>query len=453
MVGIGGVGMSSIAEVLLDRGFEVTGSDLNKSEITEHLAGLGATIWDGHHADHVEDADVVVYSSAVNVDENPETREAALRRMPLIKRSVMLGELMRMKYGIAIAGTHGKTTTTSMTGIVVTEGGFDPTIIVGGKVAVFGSNAISGSGDIIVIEADEYDRTFLRLTPTIAVITNIDEDHLDIYDDLEDIKDAFIQFANSVPFYGASIVCLDDANVREIVPHIDRRLVTYGESRQAQFRVLDIKSDGLVTTFTVAHEGTELGDITIQTVGRHNVLNALAAVAVGSELEISFDQIREGLHSFTGVYRRFEVLHNDESVAVVNDYAHHPAEVEATLQAASSAWPDRRVVAIFQPHLYSRTKRLQWEFAQSFLNADAVIVTEIYGARERPDPTISGSHLVDEARASGHLNAHFVSELRDLSAFVKDFAEKGDCLVFLGAGDIWRVCHDVGHSAPTWFEK
>ena len=306
MVGIGGIGMSSIAEVLLNRGYQVTGSDLRSSSVTRRLESLGAVIHEGHHAEHLADADVVVHSSAIKPRENPETLEAERRRVPLIPRSVMLGELMRMKFGICIAGTHGKTTTTSLTGLVVSEGGFDPTIIVGGKVTVFGSNAVTGEGDIIIIEADEYDRTFLRLTPSIAVITNIEADHLDSYQNLDEIKEAFIQFATSIPFFGAAIVCLDDPIVQEIVSRIDRRVITYGTSRQAEVRAENIEQKGLRTLFDVMAGSEYLGRIDIKAPGLHNVRNALAAVAVGRELEIDFEDIRNSLARFSGVQRRFQ---------------------------------------------------------------------------------------------------------------------------------------------------
>ncbi|MEX2400603.1 MAG: UDP-N-acetylmuramate--L-alanine ligase, partial [Rhodothermales bacterium] len=314
--------MSSIAEVLLNRGFEVTGSDLQRSEVTDRLEELGAIIHEGHSAENARTADVVVYSSAVRPKENAETLEADRLRIPLIPRSVMLGELMRMQFGIGIAGTHGKTTTTSMAGLVVTQGGFDPTIIVGGKVTVFGSNAVAGEGDIIVIEADEYDRTFLRLTPSLAVITNIEADHLDIYKDLDDIRGAFTQYANSVPFFGAAILCLDDPVIQEIVSQIDRRIVTYGMSRQAEIRAENVTQDGLTSRFTVISRGETLGDVEVQAPGLHNVRNALAAVAVGLELEITFSKIRSGLAKFTGVHRRFEKVGHVHDVLLIDDYAH-----------------------------------------------------------------------------------------------------------------------------------
>lgn len=438
MVGIGGIGMSSIAEVLLTRGFHVTGSDLKKGETTERLVSLGAVIFEGHAAQHVGDVDAVVYSSAVNPKANPETVEAERRRVPLMPRSVMLGELMRMKFGIGIAGTHGKTTTTSMAGLVVAEGGFDPTIIVGGKVAVFGTNAVAGEGDIIVIEADEYDRTFLRLTPSLAVITNIEAEHLDIYRDLDDVMDAFAQYANSVPFFGAVIVCLDDANVQRIISRIDRRVVTYGTSRQAEVRAEHIRQVEMETRFDVYHEAEKLGTIILQSPGLHNVRNALAAVAVGLELEIPFENIQSGLSQFTGVYRRFQKLGEIDGVTVIDDYAHHPTEVRATLQAAHEGFGDRRIVAVFQPHLYSRTRDFKEEFARAFFNADVLVVTDVYGAREQPDPEVTGQLIADLADRYGHRHVQYVPEKTRLPDVVADLAEAGDVIVNLGAGDIWR---------------
>lgn len=438
MVGIGGIGMSSIAEVLLNRGYKVTGSDLQKSDVTDRLESLGAVVYEGHAAENAQDADVVVYSSAVKPKDNPETLAAERHRIPMIPRSVMLGELMRMQFGIGIAGTHGKTTTTSMTGIVVTEGGFDPTIIVGGKVTVFGSNAVVGEGDIIVIEADEYDRTFLRLTPSLAVITNIEADHLDIYKDLEDIKGAFTQYANSVPFFGAAILCLDDAMVQEIVSNVDRRVITYGTSRQAEVRAENVRQEGVVTRFTVTSHGRVLGDIEILTPGMHNVRNALAAVACGLELEIDFEKIQSGLAKFTGVQRRFQKVGEAGGVLLIDDYAHHPTEITATLEAAHSGWPDRRIVAVFQPHLYSRSRDFKEGFARAFFNADVLVMTDVYGARETPIEGVSGKMLSDLAVKFGHRNVHYVPDKEDLPSFLMDLVEEGDAVITMGAGDIWR---------------
>ena len=438
MVGIGGIGMSSIAEVLLGRGYAVSGSDLQKSDVTERLERLGATIHQGHQAEHVNEADVVVHSSAVRPQENPETLEAERRRIPLIARSEMLGELMRMQFGIGIAGTHGKTTTTSMTGLVVSEGGFDPTIIVGGKVTVFGSNAVTGEGDIIIIEADEYDRTFLRLTPSLAVITNIEADHLDIYRDLADIKEAFTQYASSVPFFGAAILCLDAPHVQEIIRLIDRRVITYGLSRQAQIRAEGVEQSGLATRFDVVSGGKTLGAIELQVPGLHNVRNALAAVAVGLELEIDFKKIQAALAKFSGVERRFEKVGEAAGVLVLDDYAHHPTEVEATLEAASAGWPRRRIVAVFQPHLYTRTRDLHDEFARAFFNADVLVVTEIYGAREQPIEGVSGRMIAEGATRYGHRDVRMVPDKERLPDVLAETVREGDTVITMGAGDVWR---------------
>jgi len=443
MVGIGGIGMSSIAAVLLDRGYRVTGSDLKKSDVTDRLEALGAVIYEGHAADQASEADVVVYSSAVRVKQNPETLEAERRRIPLIPRSEMLGELMRMKFGIGIAGTHGKTTTTSMTGLVVSEGGFDPTIIVGGKVTVFGANAVSGEGDIIIIEADEYDRTFLRLTPSLAVITTIEEEHLDIYEDLEDIKAAFLQFANSVPFFGAAIVCLDDPVVQEIVGDFERRLVTYGTARQAMIRAENIEQVAMETRFRVVAGDETLGTVELQAPGLHNVRNALAAAAVGLELDIAFEKIQAGLRRFTGVQRRFQTIGEAAGVLVIDDYAHHPTEIVATLQAASDGFADRRLVAVFQPHLYSRTADFAEEFARSFLNADVLVLTDIFGAREDPVEGVDGRLIADLAARRGHRAVHYVPDKTLLPETLAGLVEPGDVVVFLGAGDVWRYAHQL----------
>jgi UDP-N-acetylmuramate--alanine ligase len=438
MVGIGGIGMSSIAEVLLNRGYDVTGSDLEASDVTERLEAHGATIYEGHAAEQVGTADVVVHSSAIDPAENPETREAERRRISLIPRAEMLGELIRMKYGVGIAGTHGKTTTTSMAGLVVAEGGFDPTVIVGGKVTAFGSNAVTGEGDVIVIEADEYDRTFLRLTPSVAVITSIEEDHLDVYDDLPDIQQAFTEYANSVPFFGSAILCLDDPNVQAIVGDIERRVTTYGTTRQAEVRADNIRRDGLETRFDVLRRDAHLGTVTLQVPGMHNVRNALAAVAVGLELEVDFDEIRDGLSGFTGVRRRFERIGEGDGVVVIDDYAHHPTEIRATLDAASQGFPDRRIVAVFQPHLYSRTRDFLGDFARSFFNTDRLVLTDIYGSREAPIEGIEGRRLADRAEQFGHRDVHYVPDKTDLPGRLDDLTAPGDVVLMLGAGDIWR---------------
>jgi len=438
MVGIGGIGMSSIAEVLLNRGYRVTGSDLETTDVTERLEALGATIYEGHAAEQIGEADVVVHSSAVDPAENPETQEAERRRISLIPRAEMLGELVRMKYGVGIAGMHGKTTTTTMTGLVATEGAFDPTIIVGGKVATFESNAVAGEGDIIVIEADEYDRTFLRLTPSLAVITNIEEEHLDIYDDLDDIKRAFTQYANSVPFFGAAILCIDDPVVQEIVGDIERRIITYGTTRQAEVRAEDIELEGLTSRFTVVFRGEELGTIEVNAPGHYNAMNALAAVTVGLELDIPFEKIQAGIARFTGVRRRFEPVGTANDIQVVDDYSHHPTEVKVMLEAASAGLPDRRIVAVFQPHLYSRTRDFQDEFARSFFNADVLVVTDVYPAREAPIEGIDGQLIADRAQQYGHRGVTYVPDKTDLPRHLLETTQPGDTVITVGAGDIWR---------------
>ena len=438
LVGIGGIGMSSIAEVLLARGYVVSGSDLKLSDVTERLERLGARICEGHAAENVADADVVVYSSAVKPLTNPETLEAQRLRVPIIRRAEMLGELMRQKYGIGIAGTHGKTTTTSIVGLVAREAGFDPTIIVGGKVAVFDSNAVSGEGDLIIIEADEYDRTFLRLTPVLTVITNIEADHLDIYADIEDITGAFLQFANSVPFFGASILCIDDENVRAILGKVQRRVITYGLSRQASVRAVDLVQQGATTRFTVLHADERLGVIELQAPGVHNVQNALAAIAIGLELDVDFERIARALGQYSGVQRRFEVKGEAAGTLVVDDYAHHPTEITATLAAAVKGWPDRRIVAVFQPHLYSRTRDLMDEFAQAFDDADVLVITDICGAREEPIHGVNGRTLGERAVAFGHRDVHFVGDKEDLPNYLDDIRGERDIVITMGAGDVWR---------------
>jgi UDP-N-acetylmuramate--alanine ligase len=439
-VGIGGNGMSSMAEVLLRRGYGVTGSDQVLSPVTDHLKKLGADVFEGHAAEHVGDVDVVVYSSAVDPLTNAETLEARRQRLPVIRRAELLGELMRMHYGIGIAGTHGKTTTTTMTGLVVQGGGFDPTIIVGGKVSAFGSNAVAGQGDIVVLEADEYDRTFLRLTPAVAVITNIEADHLDTYGNLEAVEEAFVEYANSVPFFGVAIACLDDEGVQRLLSRLKRRVITYGLSRQASVRADDVRHEGAITEFEVVHDGERLGRIALPAPGLHNLRNALAAVAVGLELDMRFDDIAGALEGYSGVERRFQVKGETGGIVVIDDYAHHPTEVEATLEAAQSAFHERRVVAVFQPHLYSRTRDLMDAFARAFFNADVLILTDVYGARERSEDhaDISGATLAERARWNGHRNVVYVPDLDDLDAAIDRLVRPGDLLLTMGAGPIYK---------------
>ncbi len=438
MVGIGGIGMSGIGEILLDQGFEVSGSDRQLSDITERLEKLGARIYKGHSAKNLDEADVVVYSSAVHMD-NPELVAAAEKKIPVIRRAEMLAELMRMKYGIAIAGTHGKTTTTSMASLILMEGGLDPTVIVGGKLSSLGgTNARLGHGDYIVVEADEFDRSFLQLTPVIAAITTLEREHLDIYTDLEDIKRAFVEFANKVPFYGFVILCLDEPSIQEILPLIRKKVVTYGLNAQSDLRAVNISFHESRSTFSLLHRGKNLGEITLNVPGLHNIKNSMAAIGIGLELGIDFQKIRKAVESFAGVYRRIEIKAETEGVMVVDDYAHHPTEVQATLSALKSGWPQRRVVAVFQPHLYSRTRDFHDEFGRSFLNADVLVVTEVYPAREEPIQGVTGELIVNDARAFGHKEAHYVQDKQQLPEFLMKIRRPGDIVVTLGAGDISR---------------
>jgi UDP-N-acetylmuramate--alanine ligase len=436
-VGIGGIGMSGIAEILLNQGFEVSGSDKSLSEVTDRLESLGIKVYEGHSTDHLKDADVLVYSSAVHTD-NPEVKAAIERKIPVIKRAEMLAETMRMKYGIGIAGTHGKTTTTSMVGLTLTEGGIDPTIIVGGKLSgLGGTNARLGNGEFIVVEADEFDRTFLKLTPTIAALTTLESEHLDTYKDLEDIKSAFIEFANKVPFYGFVTLCLDEPALQDIVPFINKKIISYGLTTQADVRATDIIADRFNTTYKVKYFGKELGTISLKIPGKHNVLNSLVAVVIGKELGVNFNTIKKALESFTGVYRRFEVKYNKE-VLVVDDYAHHPTETSATLKGIRDGWKNRRLVAVFQPHLYSRTRDFYQEFGHSFLNSDVFICTDVYPARELPIEGVSGEMIANATKKFGHKNVKYVADKKDVTSVLNKIKEDGDIIVTMGAGDIWK---------------
>lgn len=439
MVGIGGIGMSGMAEILLQKGYTVSGSDAKMGETIERLQNLGANISIGHDEQNIEGADVVVYTSAVKAEENIETRTALEKGIPVIKRAEMLAELMRMKYGVGVAGTHGKTTTTTMIGHVIQDGNFDPTIIVGGKVHSFSeTNAVVGKGDIIIVEADEFDRTFLRLHPSLAIITNIEAEHLDIYDNLDDVKEAFVEFANKVPFYGAIALCLDDPNVRSIIPDIERRTITYGLTPQAQIRAINIDVNHFNSTFTVINDGEELGRIELRAPGEHNVKNALAAVAVGLELDIDFTNIKSGLERFEGVFRRFQLKADKDDVMVIDDYAHHPTEVQATLDAARKGWQKRRIVAVFQPHLYSRTQELYEEFGLSFFDAEVCVITDVYPSREKPIEGVTGKLIADAAREYGHRQVYYLEDKKELPNQLKEIVQPGDVVITMGAGDIYK---------------
>jgi UDP-N-acetylmuramate--alanine ligase len=438
-VGIGGIGMSGIAEILLDQGFAVSGSDRSFSEVTERLQKLGATVYEGHKPDHVAaDVDTLVYSSAVVLD-NPEVLEAQRRKIPIVRRAEMLAEIMRLKYGVGIAGTHGKTTTTSMISLILMEGGLDPTVIVGGKLSgLGGTNARLGKGDFIVVEADEFDRSFLSITPTIAVLTTLETDHLDCYRDLEDIKGAFIQFANKVPFYGFIVLCLDEPALQDIMPKMSRKkILSYGLNPQADIQAVDIHHKNNTSSFTVVKDNTDLGSVTLQVPGKHNVQNSLAAISVGLELGIPFDKIKSGIEKFTGVFRRWELKGDVDGISVYDDYAHHPTECKATLSGAKAGWR-RRVVCIFQPHLYTRTRDFYEDFGKAFLLSDVLVVTDVYPAREEPIQGITGELIANAAKQFGHKDVHYVPDKKKVPDFLSTVVRKGDIVITMGAGDIWK---------------
>jgi UDP-N-acetylmuramate--alanine ligase len=439
-VGIGGIGMSGIAELLLNLGYQVSGSDLKRSPATERLAALGGTINIGHNAANIQGANVVVTSSAVRPD-NVEVVEAKKLQIPVIPRAEMLAELMRLRYGIAVAGSHGKTTTTSMIATVLVSGGFDPTAVIGGRLNAFGSNAKLGKGDFLVAEADESDGSFLKLSPAIAVVTNIDREHLDHYVDLEEIRSAFAAFVNKVPFYGAAVLCLDDPNVRAIIPRIERRIVTYGVSSQADLVASHIEFLNFGSSCRIRHRGNPLGILRLQVPGEHGILNALAAVATGLELEIPFEQIASALASFQNADRRFQVKGRKKDVLVVDDYGHHPTEIVATLRAARHAC-DRRIVTVFQPHRYTRIQALEENFAQAFYDADVVLVLPIYAAGEEPIPGVTAEKLVERIKEFGHRDVSYAADFGRLGEMLKEKLREGDLLLTLGAGDVWKAGED-----------
>ncbi len=437
LVGIGGAGMSGIAEVLVTSGYTITGSDLRPSETTQRLENLGIKVKYGHSAENVKDADVVVISSAVK-EKNPEVTGARERRIPVIRRSEMLGELMRMRYGIGIAGTHGKTTTTSMVGEILSEGGLDPTIVVGGRVVNLGTHARLGNGQFMVTEADEYDRSFLRLTPTIAVVTNLEPEHLDYYRDFTEIKSAFLEFVNKVPFYGRVILCWDEKNLRELISEIERPLTTYGLSPQADLSAHSIHFAENHSTFEVLIKGKKAGQVKLGVPGEHNVKNSLAAVGVALELDIPWEKIQVGLEKFKGVHRRFEIKGQAKGVMVVDDYAHHPTEIEATLKGAKAGWK-RRIVAVFQPHLYSRTRDFHQDFGRVLLESDVLVVTDVYPAREEPIAGVTGELVWQAARKLGHKSAFYVPRTEDVASMLAKMVRPDDMVITLGAGDVHKV--------------
>ena len=441
LVGIGGIGMSGIAEVLLTLGYSVSGSDTKPSPITERLQNLGATIYEGHKALNVEGAHVVVVSSAVKND-NPEVVEAHKRKIPVIPRAEMLAELMRLKYGIAVAGAHGKTTTTSMVASVLTAAHLDPTFVVGGKVNQAGTTARLGKGEYFVVEADESDRSFLYYAPVVAVVTTIDREHLDQYSSLEEIQSVFVEFVNRIPFYGAAILCLDEPNVQAIIPNVKRPIITYGTSTQADLVISDVSMEGLGSQFRLTYKGDDLGMFNlIHPPGIHNVRNAAAAAAVALYLNVPAELIREGLAKFAGVGRRFDIKGVVADVTVIDDYGHHPAEIRATLEAARGC-KFNRLLALFQPHRYTRTQHLWDDFTKAFNQADILVLTDIYAASETPIPGITSEALAAAIREAGHKNVHYFRTMQEGIEFLLKNAKPADAILTIGAGNVSRASNE-----------
>ena len=437
-VGIGGIGMSGIAELLLNLGYKVSGSDTSSSDITRRLESLGGIIFQGHSAEQIHGADVVVTSSAIGPD-NPEVAAAGQGSIPVIPRAEMLAELMRLKYSVAIAGAHGKTSTTSIVASVLGKGGLDPTVVIGGKLKSIDSNALLGEGDYIVAEADESDGSFLKISPTIAVVTNIDREHLDFYQDLNAIKEVFLSFIDKIPFYGLAVLCLDDEPIQDIIPNIQKRFTTYGMSTQADFQAKDVVFEGLKSRFHVHHLGVRLGEIVLNLPGIHNVYNALAAIVVGIELDIPFGVIKSALQTVEGVQRRLEIKGENKGVTVVDDYGHHPTEVRVTLQAVRESWPDRRVVVVFQPHRYTRTQALFDDFTRAFYQSDLLVVLPIYAAGEKKIKGVEGHTLFEGIRSHGHREVVYMQDFETAVSHLKKVLTQNDILLTLGAGDVWKV--------------
>jgi len=437
-VGIGGIGMSGIAELLLNLGYKVSGSDIKLSDITDNLKRLGGAIYEGHAESHTVGADVVVTSSAVKM-ENPEVVAARRAAIPVIPRAEMLAELMRLKYSVAIAGAHGKTTTTSIIASVLAKGGLDPTVVIGGKLKGIGSNAVLGKGDFIVAEADESDGSFLKFSPTIAVVTNIDREHLDFYADLDAIKNVFINFIDRIPFYGLAVLCLDNEPIQNIIPRVQKRYTTYGISTQADFQAREVIFEGLKSRFGAYHLGCKLDDISLNLPGIHNVLNAMASIAVGVELGIPFDVIKSALETLGGVQRRLEIKGEIAGFTILDDYGHHPTEIKTTLQALKESWPDRRIVVAFQPHRYTRTQALFDEFTRAFYQSDLLVVLPIYPAGEKNIPEVDGPVLCEGIKAHGHKEVHYRKDFAAAIRLLKKVLKSGDILLTLGAGDVWKI--------------
>jgi UDP-N-acetylmuramate--alanine ligase len=438
-VGIGGIGMSGIAELLINLDYTVSGSDMKVSPVTARISNLGGTIFPDHKADNIEGADVVVYSSAIPQD-NPEVVEARERNIPVIPRAEMLAELMRLKYGIAVAGAHGKTTTTSMVASILMHGNLDPTVVIGGRLDIWGgSNAKLGQGDILVAESDESDGSFLTLSPTIAVVTNIDLEHVDHYGDMDTIRSTFVDFINKIPFYGTAILCLDNEEIQNIMPLLKKPYLTYGMTSQADIQAKDIRQGTFQTEYEVFFNDASLGQVVVGMPGSHNILNSLAAIAVGLELEIGIEDIKKGLKDLGGLERRFQIKGEKSGILVMDDYGHHPTEIMATLETAKTCWPDRRLVVLFQPHRYSRTKALFDRFVISFNQADALIVMPLYSAGEKPLEGVDSERLFRGIKAHGHREIILCRDRNEVMPLLQNLLRSGDVVMTLGAGDVHAI--------------
>ena len=446
-VGIGGIGMSGIAELLLNLGYRVSGSDIAQSDITRRLEKLGGTLYTGHAAENLKAVDVVVTSSAID-PANPEVARATEKAIPVIPRAEMLAELMRLKYSIAVAGAHGKTSTTSLVAAVLDRGKLDPTVVIGGKLKSIGVNAVLGKGDYIVAEADESDGSFLKFSPAIAVVTNIDKEHLDFYKDLANIKSVFLDFIHRIPFYGLAVLCLDNEAVQDIIPGIKNRYTTYGLSSQADLQAKNVHFDGLQSCFDLIHHNRDLGKICLNMPGIHNIYNSMAAIAVGLELGITFATIKDALETAQGVQRRLEIKGETQGVTVIDDYGHHPTEVKTTLQALKECWPDRRKVVVFQPHRFTRTQALFAEFTRAFYQSDVLRVMPIYAASEKPIAGVNATVLCEGIKAHGHKDVQCVSGPDEAVRLLKDVLAPGDVLLTLGAGDVWKIGERVLAEKP-----
>jgi UDP-N-acetylmuramate--alanine ligase len=440
-VGIGGIGMSGIAEVLLNLGYHISGSDIKETEVTRRLRSLGCELSTGHRRENLKEADVVVVSSAVRRN-NPEVEAAEERLIPVIPRAEMLAELMRMKVGIAIAGTHGKTTTTSLISTVLAAGGLDPTVVIGGRLNSIGSNARLGQGEFLVAEADESDGSFLKLMPTIAVVTNIDPEHLDYYQGIEEIKEAFLSFLEKIPFFGLAVLCLDHPNIQSLLPRLKKRFTTYGLTTQADFQAKEIAFEGLSTSFDVVHQRQGIGRLSLRMPGLHNVYNALATLATAFELDIPFRVIQETLRDFSGIQRRFQIKGEKRGILIVDDYGHHPVEIMATLKAARTGW-GKRIIAVFQPHRYTRTQALFKDFLTAFYDADILILTDIYPAGEDRIEGVESKALFEGLREYGHKDVTYLANKKEILEHLLRIVSPGDLVITLGAGDIWQVSEEL----------